>query len=305
MSSLNSKLSIEGDPSKVDNLSKGTKTDRDSSDHNPSLTSTSASRKRPADDSVHTESNSVKSIKTNDEDENLLDTPQNKQNFVDIAKELKLEEGTLIQVRWEISIGDKEEVKWWSGILLPQIERQTHTLHDDDDEVVVPIRQIDYEPYIEGGFPDRSVENVCFLSDHSILNLSDDARAFWRKEGDDWEPSNEDEDELKLLSGDYKPEANTASDDDDVSISSSSPEDALHMILNSVLQTALQKTGVMDRMEKLPQSQQGMIAERIAKAKEKLMNKLLEQSMVGDGGLERVITKEHVLQCMQELQDDL
>lgn len=102
-----------------------------------------------------------------------------------------------------------------------------------------------------------------------------------------------------------KKNENAASDDDDVSISSSSPEDALHMILNGVLQTALQKTGVMDRMEKLPQSQQGMIAERIANAKEKLMNKLLEQSQAGDGGLERVITKEHVLQCMQELQDDL
>jgi hypothetical protein len=134
--------------------------------------------------------------------------------------------------------------------------------------------------------------------------MSDDTRAFWRKEGDDWEPSNEDEDERNLLSGDYGTDANVASDDD-VSVSSSSPEDALHMILNGVLQTALKKTGVMDRMEKLPQSQQGIIAERIAKAKEKLMNKLLEQSMNGDGGLQRVITKEHVLQCMQELQDDL
>jgi hypothetical protein len=317
MSSLNSKSFVEGDFSKVDHQSNmETKTDCDPSG-NPTSTSTSASKKRPADDELSNEhifdqsddgvgrENKVLRRKdTKDTDENVLDTSQNRTSFVDIAQELKLAEGTRVQVRWEISIGDKEEIKWWSGILLPQNEGQTHTLHDDDDEVVVPVRQIDYDPYIEGGFPERSVEHVCFLSDHSILNMSDDARAFWRKEGDDWEPSNEDEDERNLFNGDYGTEADVASDDD-VSVSSSSPEDALHMILNSVLQTALKKTGVMDRMEKLPQSQQGIIAERIAKAKEKLMNKLLEQSMIGDGGLERVITKEHVLQCMQELQDDL
>lgn len=315
MSSLNSKSFFEGDVSKVDHQSnKETITDCDSPG-NPTSTSTSASKKRSADDELRNEHSFDQSngsirkenkvSRREDRDENVLDTVQNKASFVDIAQELKLAEGTRIQVRWEISIGDKEEIKWWSGILLPQNEGQTHTLHDDDDEVIVPVRQIDYDPYIEGGFPERSVEHVCFLSDHSILNIRDDTRAFWRKEGDDWEPSNEDEDELNLLRGDYGMEANVASDDDDVSVSSSSPEDALRMILNNVLQTALQKTGVMDRMEKLPQSQQGMIAERIARAKEKLMNKLLEQSMIGDGGLQRVITKEHVLQCMQELQDDL
>lgn len=315
MSSLNSKLSIKGNPLKLDKSREETNTELDSSDQIPSVTSTSTSKKRPSDYELHTDHDPSKTkqeierehkiLRMSDKDENCLDAPRRSEHFVDIAKILKLDEGARVQVRWEISIGDKEEVKWWSGILLPQIDDQIHTLHDEDDEVVVPVRQIDYDPYTEGGFPDRSVENVCFLSDHSILNLSDDARAFWRKEGDDWEPSNEDEDEMKLFSGDYEKNENAASDDDDVSISSSSPEDALHMILNGVLQTALQKTGVMDRMEKLPQSQQGMIAERIANAKEKLMNKLLEQSQAGDGGLERVITKEHVLQCMQELQDDL
>lgn len=224
----------------------------------------------------------------------------NRDNLVDVASQLKLTDGTRIEVRWEVS----EEIRWWGGILLPPQTDQIHVLKDEHDQVCVPVRQIDYDPYVEAGFPDRSVESVCFLSDHSLLVLSEDTRAFWRKEGDQWEATNEEEEELKLMHCEEDTGV-IATSDDDVSISSSSPEDALQIVLNTVLQTALQKTGIMDKMVKLPASQQGFIAERIARAKEKLKNKLLEQAQVAEDGLERVITKENVLQCMQELQEDL
>lgn len=286
---------------------KGSTDDITSSD-NLTSSSESNSKKRPADAHLSEASKDNRNEYCDNIASNKMTKVENAQtsetscnNHIDVASDLKLAEGTRVQVRWEVS----DEIRWWGGILLPPQANQIHVLKDEDDEVCVPIRQIDYDPYIEGGFPDRSVESVCFLSDHSLLVLSEDTRAFWRKEGDLWEPTNEEEDELKLIQqGEDETGVNSTSDDE-ISISSSSPEDALQLVLNTVLQTALQKTGIMDKMGKLPASQQGFIAERIARAKEKLKNKLLEQAQVVEGGLERVITKENVLQCMQELRGDL
>jgi hypothetical protein len=72
----------------------------------------------------------------------------------------------------------------------------------------------------------------------------------------------------------------------------------------------MQKAGIMSKMMKLEASQRSIMAEKIAKAKKKLTDKLLELSGDGDangngGGLETVITKDHIKKCMEELQNDL
>lgn len=293
----------------------------------------------------------------------------NNENIIDIAQAIDLKPGSRIEVRWDLHFGDTSEVpfninaesihpennatmensqsitqtRWWGGTLLHPDGRM-HTLDDagSNDTVQVPIRVIDYDPYIEGGFPDRSLEDVCFLTDHSLLNMGNESesRMWWRKEGDTWMPNSDmDEEECKLMSGPVSPErvqtnsnsAGAPMSDDEISVTSTSREDALKIVLNTVLQGALQKAGIGEKMNQLHPSQQSFMAEKIAKAKEKLAENLLKQlnnsgaatasnigSCVGEGGAlnngavagngngdveQGVITKEHVQKCMEELKD--
>jgi hypothetical protein len=233
-------------------------------------------------------------------------------NIIDIAKDINLEPGARLQVQWDLHFDGADEgvemkqTKWWGGTLL-QPDGRTHELQDGEDRVKVPIRVIDYDPYVEAGFPERSLEDVCFLSDHSLLNISSDSRAYWRREDDAWEPTGDlDEEERKIMST----EGNVS--DDEISVSSTSKEDALKIILDTVLQNALQKAGIVEKMKKLDAFQQRLMAEKIARAKRKLTEKLLEQVASDDGkdnenavGFETVITKEHIAKCMEELQNDL
>jgi len=233
-------------------------------------------------------------------------------NVVDIGESLNLKPGSRLQVQWDLHFDSDEAVetkqtRWWGGTLL-QPDGRTHELQDGEDRVVVPIRVIDYDPYVEGGFPDRSLEDVCFLSHHSLLNVASDSRAYWRREDDAWEPSEDiDEEERKIMSTEEH------GSDDDISVSSTSKEDALVVILDAVLQNALQKAGIVEKMKKLDAFQQRLMAEKISRAKQKLTDKLLEQLASEDDGkdnenkvgLETVITKEHIARCMEELQNDL
>lgn len=234
-------------------------------------------------------------------------------NVIDVTKDINLEPGARLQVQWDLHFDDndhqgveKKQTMWWGGTLL-QPDGRTHELQDGDDRVTVPIRVIDYDPYVEGGFQERSLEDVCFLSDHSLLNVASDSRAYWRREHDDWEPSGDmDEEERKIMST----EDNVS--DDEISVSSTSKEDALTIILDTVLQNALQKAGIMEKMEKLDAFQQRLMADKISRAKQKLTDKLLEQVASNDAdhenaavGVETVITKDHIAKCMEELQNDL
>jgi len=240
----------------------------------------------------------------------LNDSSSNISNVIDIAEAINLEPGARLQVQWDLHFDGDEAVemkqtKWWGGTLL-QPDGRTHELHDGEDRVTVPIRVIDYDPYVEGGFPDRSFEDVCFLSDHSLLNVASDSRAYWRREDDVWEPCGDmDEEERKIMSTEHL-------SDDEISVSSTSKEDALTILLDTVLQNALQKAGIAEKMKKLDAFQQRVMAEKISRAKQKLTDKLLEQLASDDGndnenkvGLETVVTKEHIARCMEELQNDL
>jgi len=318
-----------------------------------------------------TNANKKQHVQSESQQEHTIQIPiPNNPCIIDIAETLNLQPGARIEVQWDLHFDHldhddddddappphEKQTRWWGGTLL-QPDSRTHTLQDDHDDespsssatavaispskqdaVTVPIRVIDYDAYIEGGFLDRSLEDVCFLSDHSLLNVDSDARAYWRKEGEDWEPSlGMDEEERKLMAmprfdgaaavaaagvAGGAAAAAAYQSDDDISVASTSREDALRVVLDTVLQSAMQKAGVMGKMSKLEASQRSVMAEKIARVREKLTEKLMEQlnrddadadaagnnggnSLDNDQGLEKVITKEHVAKVMQELQKDL
>ena len=306
--------------------------DDNSSTEKPlSESETSLSQKRPSSPTETNEKSATKKQQINPPPSSSTTQAPNQPkpdefSIVDIAQALSLEPGSRIEVQWDLHFdtdvvddteeqtdqeeaadakNDTKQTRWWGGTLL-HADTRVHTLQDGRDELTVPIRVIDYDPYIEGGFPDRSLEDVCFLTDHSLLNIASDSRSYWRKEGDTWEPNTDmDEEERKIMV-----EGADAVDDDDISVSSTSKEDALRAVLDAVLQSAMQKAGIMSKMMKLEASQRSIMAEKIAKAKKKLTDKLLELSGDGGangngGGLETVITKDHIKKCMEELQNDL
>lgn len=231
--------------------------------------------------------------------------------IVDVAETLSLKPGSRIEVRWDLSFDDTEqnqpegnvnttpqsETRWWGGNLLPD-DGRTYTLNTGDDQVTVPIRSIDYDPY-PPSFQDRSIEDVCFLSNHSLLNVSSDSRTCWRVEGDSWEPSPND---------DLDVEGCDEEDiDDEISVASASQEDGLREVLDTILKSAVEKSGIMAKMQSLDRSKQSEMATKIAATKERLVEKLLEKLNNNDenDGVEKVITPDIVKTVMSELANEL
>mmetsp|Transcript_9289 Transcript_9289/g.10796 ORF Transcript_9289/g.10796 Transcript_9289/m.10796 type:complete len:316 (+) Transcript_9289:163-1110(+) len=255
-----------------------------------------------------------------------------KDEILDVAAVIGLTPGTRIEVRWDIDydVDDKDngavvdttksvkETKWWGGTLLSPDDR-THTIEDDDsgrirDSITVPIRVIDYDPYLPY-YPDRSNEEVCFLTDHSLLNLASASRACWRLEGDSWDaPMNMDDEEEQIMRKSRNPLATAGGleerNDDDISVTSASQEDGLRSLLDTILKSALKSTGVMTKMKSMEPSQQRFMAERIAQTKERLIEKFLEKIRSNDDtnldeGVGRVITPELVKDVMEDLGKEL
>jgi hypothetical protein len=96
----------------------------------------------------------------------------------DMAQVLGLKAGDRLEVKWDISDGQSEQVqtRWWGATLLD------HDGRTSDDGVA--IRVLDYDPYPEGGFPERSLEDVVFVNECALLN-SDAEELLYRKEGEE------------------------------------------------------------------------------------------------------------------------
>lgn len=254
----------------------------------------------------------------------------------DVTKTLGLEAGSRIEVRWELDFDDNEnsddndnntkrpqkvgdeppadksaldgdhpksETRWWGGTLLAQ-DGRSHTLKSGNDEVTVAIHSIDYDPY-PPSFPDRSIEDVCFLSNRSLLNVSSDSRTCWRLEGDSWSGKDlEEVDETNQIDG-----AAVNVDDDEISVASTSQEDGLREVLDTILKAALESSGVMAKMQVMERSTQSIMAERIASTKEKLITKFLaklnDEENNSTNGVDKVITPELVQNVMTELGNEL
>ena len=179
--------------------------------------------KRKAEDPI-VESKAVKRACNNEEPEVL-----------DLAKTLGYKAGDRFEMKWEIEGENGESTtRWWAATLLE---------HDGRTEDSVAIRVLDYDPYPEGGFPDRSKEDVIFLGKDTLVN-----------------PVSQDE-----LS--YRPlgEEGVWLGRDDV-----------EGVVNATLQKAFQKNS--QAWGSMSSAQQAVIASAVAEKKEKLLDLLLNQT---------------------------
>ena len=233
------------------------------------------------------------------------------------------------------TVQTKTITMWWGAFLLPP-DGRTHILTDDGgdfgkspiptpkkpaDAATVPIRTLDYDAMSHYGFPDRSLEDVVFLSDHTLLNMSSGTRAHYRKEGTNWEPSHAEQiGEDGLCRADLgqadTPAAASASAattsvpaSDASTTASASPsvtvngEEGIRTVLDSVLLKAM--SGVSDQLGRLNPAQQRVVAAKIADAKEKLVTKMVQARDGTNGSGGTVITPAYVKQCMEEVGKEL
>ena len=239
-------------------------------------------KKRPINDDDE-EKKDAKRQNSNDEPKstvNTVETSNTKKEDLDsfdVAKDMKLIPGSRIEVQWEVHFDDDENVttRWWGGTLLSHDGRM-HTFDDErGDQVTVPIRVIDYDPYEEGGFPDRSLEDVCFLTDHTLHCMESDSSSYWRLEREQWEPTVDIEDYSKKMVIDAGGVLHLAA----VVAQSEgcSNETLVENLVGEVLKSAIENTGVMDKMKKLNPSQQAVMAEKIVASQKMFGDKLLEQ----------------------------
>jgi hypothetical protein len=106
-------------------------------------------------------------------------------NVMDRAVELGFKEGGRIEVEWEVGTDDNVTKRWWGGTLMK---------HDGRTADDVAIRVIEYDPYPDGGFPEKSQEDVMFAAPYILLDPSTGEELHFRREGEEAAVTFNDED---------------------------------------------------------------------------------------------------------------
>lgn len=178
---------------------------------------------------------------------------------LDLAKTLGFKAGYRFEVQWEIHTAEDDDddndnhqdtaaaavaavnqkspkTRWWGATLLE---------HDGRTEDSVAIRTLDYDPYPEGGFPERSQEDVIFLGKDTLVNPVTHDELTYRLEGDDTTET----------------------------VVSVAGREQIEQVVNETLMKAMTKNAAA--WGSMSSAQQALIADRVAAKKEKLVELLL------------------------------
>jgi hypothetical protein len=172
-----------------------------------------------------------------DEEEN---SKRMKVEVYDLAETMGFKAGDRLEVEWEIvdassTPGTHEaddalaRTRWWGATLME---------HDGRTEDSVAIRTLDYDPYVEGGFPDHSKEDVIFLGRDLLVDPVTQTELQFRRQG--------------------------AEEEDTVYVG----REDIESIVNATLAQALQRN--QSSWNAMEPSKQAFIASMIAEKKEKL-----------------------------------
>ena len=193
------------------------------------------------------------------------------QDAPDLARILGINPGDRLEVKWDIggdetkSANESEQVtttRWWGATLLE---------HDGKFEDGCAIRALEYDAWPEGGFPEKSTEEIIFIGRDTLVDVE-----------------TQDQMEFRLLSEDNSAVFFVGIDE-------------VESLVNTLLEGALQKSA--GSLNTLPRARQAAIADKIASKKEKLIN-LLKNYMRTDDNTNRVVTAADahrlLAQAMQE-----
>jgi len=193
------------------------------------------------------------------------------------------------------STSNKKEI-WWGATLLPHDGTSYHILRDESSEntdqnsnIKVPLRTLDYDPYPSLGFTEPEIAQVVFTNHHSCMDIHTQQSFWFRAEGSNW----------------TEEQANCHQNDKEEELVSLTGEEGLTSILDSVLTTTFdQNPLIQQKFQKMSRAQQCLISDKIRLVKEKMVEKLMQQSSSNgaeEKNSQREITPDDVKQCMQEI----
>jgi hypothetical protein len=190
------------------------------------------------------------------------------QDAPDLASILGIKAGDRLEVKWDIGEETKpnenEQVttRWWGATLLET---------DGKVEDGCAIRTLEYDAWPEGGFPDKSREEIIFIGRDTLVDVE-----------------TQDQMEFRLLSEDNSAVFFVGIDE-------------VESLVNTLLEGALKKAA--GSFNTLPRAHQAAIADKIASKKEKLIE-LLQNYMSDEDSANRVVTAADahrlLAQAMQE-----
>jgi len=209
---------------------------------------------------------------------------EEKSEIVDVCEGINLQANSLLEVKWEITEDESDTTvtRWWGATLEPW-DGRTYNLQDtteegDSETVTVPLRVLRYDAFPEGGFPQTSRAEVAFLGPHALLDIETTSNMSFRLKGSSW-------------------------DDDDIPIETHAIEPAFRTILDSVLDAALAANAVSSKMGSLTPAQKCLFAEKVSKAKEALLQKMVQKCQ--NEPSTTTLTPDFIKTCMTEMAQDM
>lgn len=152
----------------------------------------------------------------------------------------------------------------------------------------------------EYGFESHSLEEVAFISDKTLLNLSTDEIMIFRKEGEKSPPSSPIPSEmLEEEAGGAASAAAAAIDTSAIAMDCNGQEE-VRKLMEQIMENCLKSTGMDKRMKSMSAYDQRNIADRINKAKEGMLDKLMGET--AKMGSNKVITEDVVRRCMAQME---
>lgn len=186
----------------------------------------------------------------------------------------------------EVSADRKNTVEmWWPAIVCDPTDK-VHLLLDPDtgESLEVPVHALRYCPRPDDGFPEPSIDDVCFVNEHRLLDLQFDGLVYWRRLGSTWEPppfSDEEDEDLVERPGQSQPNP-------DFAALKGCEREAIGELVEGVVGSLLRAHA--SHLRGMPATRQLAIAERMAAMRKKLVDRILDyQRSKSAGGGEVVI----------------
>ncbi|GAB4816662.1 hypothetical protein N2152v2_003708 [Parachlorella kessleri] len=104
---------------------------------------------------------------------------------VDLPSKIDLPVTSRVEVKWEVAAEGDEGTDWWGA----RLEGKAEGKHDGEGRQCYTLR---YDAH--DGF-EEELRNVTFLDERTLYDLEEDTELVWRREGDDWDESEDDEGE--------------------------------------------------------------------------------------------------------------
>jgi len=189
---------------------------------------------------------------------------------LDLATHFSIRPGDRVEVEWEVLPSTSEEedataaagttkarTRWWGATLLP---------HDGRTDDSVAIRTLEYDSYPEGGFPDKSKEDVIFIGHNTVLNYKGPDAVV--EEGDE-----------EILQFRLPGRSSDGAEGDGGAVYVTDRDD-IEKVVNDILVSAMANNE--SKFKNLDRASQAHIAQKVASKREKLIS-LLEQRFLTGG----------------------